>query len=105
MPPSARAKQFAPFSALKGLNEALAEKEKIIVPRRELSEDMICEINKKLCALDKGTVITVVYYGMYEQNYVQLTGPVSKIDDFWKTLQIGNVEIGFSEIADIVLCA
>ena len=105
MPASVRAKQFAPFSALKGLNEALAAKEKIVVPRRELSEDMISEINKKLCGLEKGVYITVVYYGTYEQNYIQLTGPVAKVDSFWKTLQVGNVEISFSEITDIVLCA
>lgn len=105
MPASVRAKQFAPFSALKGLDEAIAAKEKIVVPRRELSEDMISEINKKLCVLEKGVVVTVVYYGTYEQNYLQLTGPVARIDNFWHTLQIGNVEIGFSEIMDIVLCA
>ena len=32
MPIEERAKQFMPFSALKGLEEALASKEKIIVP-------------------------------------------------------------------------
>lgn len=34
-----RAKQFMPFSALKGLEEALAEKEKIVVSKIEPSED------------------------------------------------------------------
>ena len=51
MPPSKRAKQFAPFQALKGLNEAIANKEKIITPRRELSEDSIAEINRVLISL------------------------------------------------------
>ena len=34
-----RAKQFMPFAALKGYSEALRKKERIIVPRRELSEE------------------------------------------------------------------
>ena len=45
MPPSQRAKQFAPFDAVVGLRKALLEKEKIKVKRKELSEDMTDEIN------------------------------------------------------------
>ena len=32
-----RAKQFMPFDALKGFREALAEKERVTVPKKELS--------------------------------------------------------------------
>jgi len=35
-----RAKQFMPFAALKGYEEALRAKEKIVVPKVELSEDI-----------------------------------------------------------------
>ena len=34
-----RAKQFMPFAALKGYEEALRKKEKITVPKAELSEE------------------------------------------------------------------
>ncbi len=34
-----RAKQFMPFDALKGFREAVAEKERIIVPKRDLPEE------------------------------------------------------------------
>ena len=44
---------------------------------------------------------TVVYYGAYEQAYKQLTGTVKKVDSFWKTLQIGDITIDFSEIAEL----
>ena len=37
MPVSDRAKQFMPFSALKGLDEALRANEKIVVPKVEFS--------------------------------------------------------------------
>ena len=48
MPIEERAKQFMPFSALKGLEEALASKEKIIVPKKELTQDYAEELNLKL---------------------------------------------------------
>ena len=39
MPQADRAKQFMPFDAVRGLREALAEKERILVPKKELSEE------------------------------------------------------------------
>ena len=52
--------------------------------------------------LHKGQIITVVYYGIYEQAYLQLTGPVSKIDSYWSNLQVGNTVISFSEIDQLI---
>ena len=101
MPPSRRAKQFVPFDALKGLKEAIAAKEKISTPKKELAEDMIREINSILVDLRKGQNVTVVYYNGYEEEYLQLTGEVEKVDAYWKLLQIGNVAIDFEEISEI----
>ena len=53
MPRSQRAKQFAPFDALVGLRQALKEKEKIRVPRKEISEDMKVEIIRSLPTIRK----------------------------------------------------
>jgi len=97
-----RAKQFQPFDALVGLREAIAERERIIEPRRELTEDSVAEINKLLLKLQKGQIVTVVYYGEYERAYLQLTGPVTKVDTYWKCLQIGNTSLNFHEIYQIV---
>lgn len=101
MPASRRAKQFAPFDALKGLKEAIAEKERIPIPRRILAEDALAELNQKLSQLRKGTIVTVVYYCIYEQEYHQITGAVVSVDTYWRLLQIGNMAIDFSEIAEI----
>ena len=98
MPRSRRAKQFMPFDALRGLKEAIAAKERVIEPRRYPSEDAIAEINETLLGLHKGQIITVVYYGIYEQVYLQLTGPVTKVDSYWQNLQVGNTTIEFPEI-------
>ena len=45
MPVEDRAKQFMPFAALKGLPDALAARERIIVPKTELSEEMAQELD------------------------------------------------------------
>ena len=103
MPRSRRAKQFMPFDALHGLKEAIAAKERVIEPRRYLSEDAIAEINDKLVSLHKGEIITITYYGIYEQTYKQLTGPVKRIDVYWNSLQLGDIAIEFSEIYDILV--
>ena len=102
MPRSRRAKQFMPFDALTGLREAIAAKERVIEPRRYPSEDAIAEMNVKLLDLHKGQLITVVYYGDYEQRYLQLTGPVIKVDSYWHSIQIENITIDFSEIYELV---
>lgn len=96
-----RAKQFAPFQALKGLSEAIAEKERIPTPKRILAEDAQTELNEQLSQLCKGTIVTVVYYCIYEQEYHQLTGAVVKVDAYWGLLQVGNMSIDFSEITEI----
>ena len=101
MPASRRAKQFAPFDALKGLKEAIAEKERIPTPRRILAEDALAELNQQLSQLRKGTIVTVVYYCIYAQEYHQITGVVVSVDCYWNLLQVGNMAIDFSEIAEI----
>ena len=44
----ARAKQFLPFDALKGLQEALREKEIAYEEKKELSEETLAELNKSI---------------------------------------------------------
>lgn len=102
MPPSRRAKQFMMFDALHGLKEAIAAKEKIKIPKKELSEDMIAELNKTLTELHKGQLVTVVYYDSHEENYLQFTGPVVKIDSYWNMLQVGGICIEFGEITGLI---
>ena len=103
MPPSRRAKQFAPFDALKGLKEAIAAKEKRPEPRREITDYMKEQINITLSDLRKGQQVTVVYYGTMGQETLQITGTIMKVDPYWQTLQVNNVAIDFSEIYDVLV--
>lgn len=104
MPRSKRAKIFSSFDALSGLKEAIAAKERVTEPRRYLSDDAIAELNDTLLSLHKGQIITVIYYGIYEQVYLQLTGPVRKVDSYWHNIQIGDIAIDFSEIYELMPC-
>lgn len=103
MPVCERAKIFAPFAALKGLPEALKEKEKIRVPKKELSQFMANKINCALDGLETGQIITVIYYNSLEQEYVQLTGTVTKIDFARRLLQVVSVKIQFDDLYEIIV--
>ena len=48
-----RAKQFAPFAALRGLDETIRQQEIIYEPKRDLSEEKKNELDMKL--IQKGT--------------------------------------------------
>lgn len=79
MPLKERAKQFMPFAALKGLPEALAEVEKITVPRAELSEEQAAALSETLNRAQKGDVVTAEYYE--KGAYVLLTGEITRKED------------------------
>ena len=96
-----RAKQFAMFDALKGLTEAIAEKEQQFSPRKELSEDRILEIGQQLNMISKGDFVSITYYCQYGKQYRHLSGNVLRIDCYWKVIQIGAVSVSFDEIFEI----
>ena len=94
-----RAAQFLPFQAVKGLDEALLAKEKIKVPKIELSDEMAEELDKKMHNIRKGLILTCVYFNKGE--YLQVTGMVARFDEVARILQIVNTKIKFDDILDI----
>lgn len=101
MPIEDRAKQFMPFAALKGLPDALAAKEKVTVPKIELSEEMAEELDRKMHELVKGGIASVVYF--HRDEYIKITGMVARIDETSRLLQIVNTKIPFDDILEITL--
>ena len=73
-----RARIFMPFDGLKGFREAIAEKERIVVPKKELTKDSIEELSYKLNALEKGMMVSIVFYSNDE--YVKTEGIITKKD-------------------------
>ena len=94
-----RAKQFMPFAALKGYPEALKKKEKVVVPKAIITEDYAEVLDRKLRAVKKNDIVTVVYYENGE--YLKKTGMVSRMDDTAKVLKVVNTKIPYQDIYDI----
>ncbi|MFR3727750.1 YolD-like family protein [Lacrimispora sp.] len=96
---SSRAKQFMPFDALKGFREAVAEKERIFVSKRDLPEDKKEELDWKLKQIQKEDIITVEYF--QNREYMQITGMVTRIDDAGRALEIADRRIAYTDISDL----
>lgn len=95
-----RAKQFVPFAALKGYEEALRAKEKIVVEKIELSEEKKAELDFKLHQVKKNDIITVVYF--LKDEYIKMEGMVSRLDTDARILKIVNTKIPFDDIYEIL---
>ncbi|MBQ8597126.1 MAG: YolD-like family protein [Lachnospiraceae bacterium] len=94
-----RAKQFMPFAALKGYEDALREKERIVVPKVELSEEMKDELDRIMHQIGKNDMIKVVYF--HEDEYLQMTGMVSRLDADARILKVVNTKIKFEDILSV----
>ncbi len=99
MPISERAKQFAPFSPLSGLNKALREREKIYTPKEELSPESAEELSAKLGMLEKGMRVKLVYYS--DGTYVSCEGIVTAVDKIMKYVTIVKNTVRFDDIYEI----
>ena len=101
MPAALRAKQFLPFSALGGLSEALAEREKVTAPDIDLTEDLAEELNWTMQIVECGDMIEVLY--VREEEAVRITGRVTGIDRAGRVLRIENTRISFENILAVFL--
>lgn len=98
----ARAKQFLPFDALKGLEEALREKEIEYEDKKELSEDTLFELNNKFNQIENGKYVKLKYYK--NGRYREIKGIVTNIDYIKKKIQIDKIEnINISDIIKILV--
>ena len=118
-----RAKIFAPFDALKGFNEAVAAKDELYENRRELNDEDLEELNRRMTILQQLTVnsrlarenavkISVTYYVPCEDpeneaygirgQYHTITGICRKVDlDVSRSLLVDNTKISFRNIIRI----
>ena len=101
MPRVNRAAQFAPFDALKGLQEALRIKEfehdKIF--KLELSEEQAKEISKVLLKFEKGDFLEVTYFK--DGYYLNEIGP-AKIIPEEGVLKVSENKINIDDIFGVV---
>jgi len=88
---SQRAAQFAPFAALTGYDEMIEASNIIYDTRKELSEDELDELNRSINVLKKNDTVKVVYFD--RGYYKELTGKVTRIDLYEKTIRIDDLTI------------
>ena len=100
-----RAKQFAPFDALKGLQDALRIKEfeHERVQRGEIQEEKANEISKTLISLEKNSKVNATYFenGHYyniagraklfiEEGTIEIEGKVISLSDLFELEKAEN---------------
>ncbi len=96
-----RAKQFAPFDALKGLQEELRKREEkhARVEKKILSETREKELSALLCKVEKGSEAEITFFS--GGHYFAATGTVTEISVPFAYLKIGDGKIFFDDIYDI----
>ncbi len=107
-----RAKQFAPFDALKGFEETVRREEIVYEPHRVMAVDRQEELNHKLGELTLGETLTVQYFEESilfpgKGHYHTITGKLKDCcipgsmggDGF---LQVGETEVALDRIWDIL---
>lgn len=96
---SDRARQFMPFSALKGFQELVREKDRVRVAKKELSEDDLQELSRKIQNLKKGMMAEVTYFCQGE--YIKTQGVVTEIDFTFHRLTVVKTKINFDDISEV----
>lgn len=94
-----RAKIFMPFEALTGLKEAYKEKERVIVPKKDISAMDAEFLNEKIKTLKKRDLVTIVFYD--NNAYVSKTGIITQLDKTNRFIVIVNKKINFHDILKI----
>ena len=94
-----RAKQFAPFDALKGLQDALRKKEIELEEKKELTETSLKELEEKFNRVKIGKNIKIKFYndGRYETG----EGILKQIDYNKKRILIEETWINLCDVIEI----
>lgn len=106
-----RAKLFSPFAALKGYEEAVKVKERLVTLRKQPGEEQLKILNEKINILceNRGSEAEVTcfsedeYIGGGAGEYITVSGKVSKVDKVFRFIVIGERKIPLDDIIDINL--
>lgn len=110
-----RAKQFSPFAALKGYEEALQLKQKRYTPRIELTEDAKSLLDHKLHILNQWLengqkpIVTIRYFvpktvakiDIELGAYLEISGAVEKINSEARRIQISGESLCIDDVVDL----
>lgn len=103
-----RAKIFSPFAALRGFEETVRERERLLVARALLSEYAQDLLERKLRQVRKRDQASVTFFRMEQRvdrqelgTYVTESGTVTELDPVKGILRLDNRTIPLTDIIDI----
>ena len=96
-----RAKQFAPFDAMKGLQEALRDREErhSRVEKHDITEEMEERNSKVFLKLQRGMKVEIFYYCAFHD--VVKRGTITDVDYTFRHLKLDTERIWFDDIYSI----
>ena len=99
-----RAKIFAPFDAMKGLSEALREREERLTrtERREICDEAVEHNSSVLRTLKRGTEVEIFCYSGFHD--VVKRGKITYIVPEFGYLELEHEPIEFEDIYEISVC-
>lgn len=98
-----RAKQFMPFDAMKGLQEALRDREErhSRVERHEISDEIKEKISAVILRIEKGTRVALDYYCDFHD--ITKKGVVTEVNIPLRYLKLYGEKIRFEDIYQILI--
>ena len=97
-----RAKQFMPFAALKGFEEAIEKTKKPVFDRVILGEDAQAELDTALRALGLGDEVCITFY--QDTEYISPSGRITGIDGINRLIFLSGRPIPIDDIAAVSRC-
>lgn len=96
-----RAKQFMPFDAMKGLKEALQDREERHnrVERHGVSEETQEKLSILLNRADRGMRVWISHYCCFHD--IEQKGTITQIDKVYRVLWLGEIKVYFDDIYDM----
>lgn len=98
-----RAKLFKPFDAMKGLQEALRDREErhLRVEKREISEEDTEKNSRIIAKLQRGMKVEVFCYSAFHD--VVKRGQITDVDITFKKLKLDGELIWFDDIYSLTI--
>lgn len=91
-----RAQQFMPFAALRGYYDLIRERERVVEPKRDLTEEEALALSHAFSQVERRKMAEVTYHD--GEGYVTLRGMVTDIDEAGRVLTIVRTHIPFDDI-------
>lgn len=94
-----RAQQFMPFAALRGYYDLLRERERVVQPKREPTDEEALELSRRLARLERRRMARAVYHD--GEAYVTVRGLVTDIEEAARVLTVVRTRIPFDDILEL----